>query len=129
MTVFVSRYGMDLPERLRRMREDAGLTQAELADRLNVIQTWVSKRERGVHRVTPDDVAEWAEACGYRGATVFVTNEVPEDLVALLETASPEELNAVMRLLRAFPHMSSETRDTVVAMLEIVWERARATPA
>ena len=40
---------------LRRVREDAGLTQGQLADLLQETQSWVSKCERGQRRL---DVVE-----------------------------------------------------------------------
>lgn len=45
---------------LAETREKAGVTQVELAKRLKVDQTWVSKIERGVRRV---DLVELALLC------------------------------------------------------------------
>jgi transcriptional regulator with XRE-family HTH domain len=45
---------------LRRAREAAGLTQGEVADRLNVYASYVSKCESGERRV---DVVELAQFC------------------------------------------------------------------
>jgi len=45
---------------LRRMREDAGLTQETLAKRLKRTRTYVTKCELGERRL---DVLEWIEFC------------------------------------------------------------------
>jgi transcriptional regulator with XRE-family HTH domain len=59
---------------LRAARERAGLTQAEVATRLDVYASFVSKVESGERRL---DVVELAEFCGVYGT----------DLVALLKEA------------------------------------------
>lgn len=47
---------------LRSWRDDAGLTQVELGDRLGVTQTFISKVERGERRLDIVEFAEWCEA-------------------------------------------------------------------
>lgn len=54
---------------LRRMRQDAGLTQAALAKRLKRTRTFVTKCELGERRI---DVLEWIEFC--RACRVEPTN-------------------------------------------------------
>jgi len=46
------------------LRVDAGLTQVELAEKLGRSQGHVSEVERGVKRVDPLQVWDWAHACG-----------------------------------------------------------------
>ena len=53
-----------IPELLRQMREDAGLTQRELADNLLRKQQSVSTSESGSRRVDLGEFCRWAEACG-----------------------------------------------------------------
>lgn len=50
--------------RLRQAREDAGLTQQEVADALGRPQTWVSKCEIGERRVDFVELEELAEVYG-----------------------------------------------------------------
>lgn len=50
--------------RLRLAREDAGLTQQEVADVLDRPQTWVSKCEIGERRVDFVELEELAEVYG-----------------------------------------------------------------
>lgn len=49
-----------VPPFLRRLREDAGLTQRELADRIGESQWWVARCEKGSRRL---DIAEFIEFC------------------------------------------------------------------
>lgn len=51
---------------LKQLREDAGLTQEELADRLKKDQSFVSRFERGERRLDLIELAEIATACGSR---------------------------------------------------------------
>lgn len=58
-SVFTREYGV-LLDLLLAARENAGLTQAQLAKRLRQSQSWVSKCERGERRI---DVIELREMC------------------------------------------------------------------
>ncbi len=49
---------------LRKMREDAGLTQHELAARLRVPQSFIYKSETAIRRVDITEFVAWSEACG-----------------------------------------------------------------
>ena len=51
-------------ERLRQARDDAGLTQEEVAARVGRPQTWVSKCELGERRVDFVELEDLAAACG-----------------------------------------------------------------
>ena len=52
---------------LRRIRTDAGVTQAELADRLGVPQSFVSKYESGERRL---DILELKDVCQALGSSL-----------------------------------------------------------
>ena len=58
-SVFTEEYGHFL-RCLREARQQSGLTQSQLAERLNETQSWVSKCERGEHRL---DVIELRKFC------------------------------------------------------------------
>jgi transcriptional regulator with XRE-family HTH domain len=53
-----------LPVMLRRLREEAELTQRELAVRLEVTHVWVHKSEIGERRVDITEFIDWCAACG-----------------------------------------------------------------
>lgn len=50
--------------RLRQARLDAGLTQAQVAEKLGVRQTLVSKVELGERRIDPVELRRFAELYG-----------------------------------------------------------------
>ncbi len=51
-------------EQLKAAREEAGVTQVELADRLQITQSTVSKCERGERRLDIVEVRRWCHALG-----------------------------------------------------------------
>lgn len=57
---------------LRLAREQAGLTQSEVALRLDVRQSDISKCERGVRRLDVVELRAWVQALGL-GFSEFVT--------------------------------------------------------
>lgn len=58
-SVFTQEYRV-LLQLLREIRQSRGITQEELATRLNETQSWVSKCERGEHRL---DLIELRQVC------------------------------------------------------------------
>lgn len=69
-----------IAKNIRRMREDAGLTQKELADKLYVSDNVVSKWERGESLPDSETVARLAEIFGVEaGAIVYDGNDVRTD--------------------------------------------------
>ena len=62
-SLFSKEYDLFL-QQLRAGREDAGLTQAQLAERLAATQSWVSKCERGERRLDIVEVRTWCRALG-----------------------------------------------------------------
>ena len=69
--VYTPEYGI-LLRMLRRLRQERGLTQVQLAERLSENQSFVSKCERGEHRL---DVLELRIFCNGLGITLveFIT--------------------------------------------------------
>lgn len=49
---------------LRKVREDLGVTQTQLADLLEATQTFVSKCERGERRLDVIELRQWCTALG-----------------------------------------------------------------
>jgi transcriptional regulator with XRE-family HTH domain len=58
-----SRRYAKLPRLLQQLRDEAGLTQRQLAARLGKPQSWVYKSEAAIRRVDAVEFIEWAEAC------------------------------------------------------------------
>ncbi len=60
-----------LPALLRRLREEAGLTQRALAEKLNVTHVWVHKSEISERRVDITEFIDWCAACGVDPGKAF----------------------------------------------------------
>jgi transcriptional regulator with XRE-family HTH domain len=85
-----------LAAELRRLRLDAGLSTHQLAQRIEVSQSKVSKIERGQVTVSIPDVRAWAEAVG-------VGNAQAGQLVALAEQALTDKLTRRAILRQGIP--------------------------
>lgn len=60
-----------LPSMLREMREEAGLTQRELAERLRISHVMVHNSETAERRMDVTEFADWCEACGVDPVDAF----------------------------------------------------------
>ena len=60
-----------LPALLREMRESAGLTQRELAQKLRINHTMVHNSETAERRVDVAEFIDWATACGFDPIEAF----------------------------------------------------------
>ena len=60
-----------LLETLIEVRVGAGLSQRDLAERLELPRSYVSKIETGERRVDPVECVAWAEACGAKPLGFF----------------------------------------------------------
>jgi DNA-binding XRE family transcriptional regulator len=62
-SVFTQEYAVFLKQ-LRQARLDAGLTQEQLAERLQQTQSWISKCERGERRIDAVELMQFCRAMG-----------------------------------------------------------------
>lgn len=60
-----------LPGFLRTLRDEAGLTQRDLGEKLGKPQSWVHNCEVGNRRVDVTEFAAWAVACGVKPTTAL----------------------------------------------------------
>lgn len=70
-SIFTKEYSLFL-ELLRRAREDKGLTQADLAERLEETQSFISKVERGERRIDIVELRAFCQAIGI-GFSTFIS--------------------------------------------------------
>lgn len=86
--------------RLRELRQDAELTQAEVARRLNVARPIVTRTERGIHTLTVETLWAWCRVLELDPVTVLA----PIDVDALVAIDFPPwqgpELPLAMQLER-----------------------------
>jgi len=61
---------------LRQWREEAGLTQRTLGDRLRRPASFVHKCEAGERRMDPLEFVEWCRACGFDPCEALRSMEV-----------------------------------------------------
>lgn len=54
----------NVPQLLRETRENAGLTQRELAKKIGKSQSWVFKSEAASRRIDIAEFLEWCLGCG-----------------------------------------------------------------
>lgn len=59
---------------IRSLRKGAGMTQKELADKLGVTITTVSRWEKGEYVPSPRYIKQMAEMFGVAGADIFVAS-------------------------------------------------------
>ncbi|ABV93843.1 hypothetical protein Dshi_2106 [Dinoroseobacter shibae DFL 12 = DSM 16493] len=67
-----------LCQRLRQVRLDAGLTQADLAERLDKPQSFVAKVETQERRLDVIEFAKWMAACEGLGAVSEIVTTIGE---------------------------------------------------
>jgi len=53
-----------VPKFLCELRTEAGLTQREMAKKLNQPQSWVYKSENGIRRLDVAEFCDWCRTCG-----------------------------------------------------------------
>ena len=61
-----------LPGFLRALREEAGLTQRDLAKRMKKPQSWIYNCETANRRVDITEFIEWAKCCGFEPKEAFL---------------------------------------------------------
>lgn len=97
---YSSRYGR-FRACLRRIREEAGLTQAALATKLRKPQTFVSKSELGERKVDFLEVLDFCAACDITVAEFTRLLELPlEGFSAREKRQSPRRMDRTGRLIR-----------------------------
>lgn len=96
----------ELSERLRFAREQAGLSQAQVAKMMNMHRPTISEIEAGRRRVTVEEMNEFARI--YDASISWLSGSdkgdgIGDDRVRLaareLAKLKPEDLNRIMRLL------------------------------
>lgn len=73
--------------RLRRAREDRGLSQGSVADRLGIARTTLVAIEQGERRLRPEELVGLAEIYGIRLETLLRSEPSPRPLAAQFRTA------------------------------------------
>lgn len=97
----------DLARRLKSIREDAGLTLDELAERMQFGRAGLAHYEAQRRKPDLERITEWAEACGYEAELVFRRAGSAPALTALYSAASgldPGRLRLLARIAALLRH-------------------------
>lgn len=103
------------PQTLKALRRSSGLTQAELAERLEIDRTTVTRIERGERRIDVSLLERWATVCGAHVsvAQVPAVSDLPRRVAAL----SAEDQDLVRAVLDALSSLSPDNRAALRAVL------------
>jgi transcriptional regulator with XRE-family HTH domain len=125
-----------LGQRLYELRTQAGLTQQELAEKVGVTPSAISKIENGRQFPQLENLEAWVEACGHKLALMFPTEGrevttivVENDFVPVVERfsgLSDESRQLVEMLIEALPNLPYESRGILRSQFDIL---ARGTLA
>ena len=107
------REGKDLGSRIRRYREQAGLSQTELGEKLGVSYQQVQKYERGLNRLSVDTLLCLARAL-----------ELP--LTAFVETGEGAKGGLVGEPRPEYGVLSKEERELIKGFRELADDKVRA---
>lgn len=108
--------------RLSKLRKDAGMSQAELARRLGLTQSLISRFEQGQRRMYDDMLA----------ATAKVLGVTPNDILGVgpCKPVKPEEASLSKRLalrLKLVEAMPRRAQETVIDMLDLAIKGNKAS--
>lgn len=110
----MDRFLRDLGERVKRARQERGLSQSDLAERLGLSDAYISKIEMGKNAMTVTVLAKLSDALGVSTDWLLrnQTREAQEITIAELEEmfqdCSPSEQTTLMKLLQ---HMKAALRE------------------
>jgi transcriptional regulator with XRE-family HTH domain len=98
--------------RIRALRDEKGLTPAELSKKSGVRTSRLLKIERGEIRITIDTVAKLANGLAVEmfDLVTFPEEDDVQRLVDLTRHLSPEQLDALQRKLESLPKRSVRRR-------------------
>lgn len=90
-------------DKLRKLREDAGLSLAELGRLTGKSRGYISNVENGTYKLTqPETIHAWAEAIEVEPDEIYViVGRIPADIEEALQRSDVETLQQVRKLLEA----------------------------
>jgi transcriptional regulator with XRE-family HTH domain len=109
----------ELGAKLRGMREKAGLSQVELAKRLKIARSQVSRVETGARSTEIEVLERWYRECGYTLETVQVGTAAQANSLALAVAAVPkDQIDAVLAVVAAWPTLPDLKRGRILGIIE-----------
>lgn len=110
----------DRGQRLAKMRTDAGLKQAELAEILGVTPMYVSMIERGERPGALDLLMRWAEACHASVADALGEEASTVDAIRRLQGLDASRVPTIMRVIEMAERMDDASYGRLAAVLELL---------
>jgi transcriptional regulator with XRE-family HTH domain len=108
-----------LGARLRKIREDADLSQEELALRLGVKRAQISRIEGGSRGTGAATIGRWYRACGYELESIKVGTSNQTETLAMAAADLPEgELDSVIEIVAAWPRLNERQRGRILGIIE-----------
>jgi len=99
------------------LRESAGFTQAELADRIGITRTAISKIEHGHRRLELPVLVAWVDACGGSLSLANPLGGLVETAVGSVRQLSPTDADIIRRVSAILPGLSSDDQATLEALI------------
>ncbi|RRJ64660.1 XRE family transcriptional regulator [Paenibacillus oralis] len=93
-------------KRIKRVRENRGLTQEVLAEKLDVSNAYISKIERGKTAINLDRLSQLCvvleESPEYilSGTNIQGKDYLRHEILELLEDCSPDKINLIMQVIK-----------------------------
>ncbi len=111
-------------EMIRRFRKKKGLSQAELSERVNIVQTHISRIERGLSMPSVELLIQLVQTLEIPNEELLFSLGLSDDKLPLLR--SEEELKkSLLQFLDMLPGLSDEQRQKVRGCLDDQMELAR----
>jgi transcriptional regulator with XRE-family HTH domain len=94
-------------KRIKQAREEQGITQEVLAEKLDVSNAYISKIERGKTPINLDRLSQLCvildETPEYilSGANSHSSDYLRNEIILLLENCSPEKINLIMNIIKS----------------------------
>lgn len=120
-------------EQLRRMRDQADLSQSKLASILGVTKQHISAVENGRTGISTEKAQQWVEACGLSLRDLFIErphesevmqnldhapNELLLALLALSAIQDPSRLMTVYKFARVVPQLSGDQAEIMAMFID-----------
>ena len=110
--------------RLAKLRKAAGLSQAELAERLGVTQPLISRYEKGERRMFDDLLALTATALGVTPNELFGIHSISP-----IETEKAKFSKRLVLRMKQIESLPKRAQDHVMGMLDMALKGAKSSKA
>jgi transcriptional regulator with XRE-family HTH domain len=109
----------ELGAKLRQMRKKARLSQAQLAERLHVARSQVSRLETGARSTDIGLIERWYRECGLVLEAVEVGTPTQANSLALAAADIPkDQLDAIIAIMKAWPRLTDLKRGRILGLIE-----------